>query len=56
MALSQVGEFSFLIAKMGRDGGIFSKEDYDMTVAVSVATMLVTPFTIRLGEPAAGPF
>ena len=51
MALSQVGEFSFLIAKMGRDGKIFSREDYDMTVAVSVATMLLTPFTIKLGEP-----
>jgi CPA2 family monovalent cation:H+ antiporter-2 len=51
IALSQVGEFSFLIAKMGHDASIFSKDDYEMTVAVSVATMLVTPFTIRLGPP-----
>jgi CPA2 family monovalent cation:H+ antiporter-2 len=50
-ALSQIGEFSFLIAKMGRAGGIFSKDDYEMTVAVSVVTMLVTPITIRLSGP-----
>ncbi|MBI3725568.1 cation:proton antiporter [bacterium] len=53
VALSQVGEFSFLIAKMGHEGHIFQDEIYHMTVAASVATMLLTPFAIKLGGPIA---
>jgi CPA2 family monovalent cation:H+ antiporter-2 len=53
IAISQVGEFSFLLAKIGHEAHLFADDDYQMTVAASVVTMLLTPFTIRLGEPIA---
>lgn len=43
LALSQVGEFSFVLAKNGVNLGIGSEYDYQLFLAVSLLTMALTP-------------
>lgn len=45
-ALSQVGEFSFVLSGLGMDCGLLSKETYQAFLAVSIITMGITPFLI----------
>ena len=52
MALTQIGEFSFIIAQMGVANGAIGSFLYDVTVAVSVVTAFTTPLLLR----ASGPF
>jgi CPA2 family monovalent cation:H+ antiporter-2 len=47
MALGQIGEFSFIIAALGRQAGVVSDTLYPLTVAVSAVTTLSTPYQIR---------
>ncbi len=51
-ALTQVGEFAFIIAQFGESIGVTEKFLYPVVVAVSVITTFLTPYTIRLAEPA----
>ncbi|MBO4243836.1 MAG: cation:proton antiporter, partial [Bacteroidales bacterium] len=51
-ALTQVGEFAFIIAQFGESIGVTEKFLYPVVVAVSVITTFLTPYTIRLSEPA----
>lgn len=44
LALSQVGEFSFLLAKIGYDKSIIPEFFYHLFLAVAVLTMAITPF------------
>ena len=44
MALGQVGEFSFVLAKNGLDAKLLHNETYQLFLAVSILTMLSTPF------------
>jgi CPA2 family monovalent cation:H+ antiporter-2 len=53
-ALTQVGEFAFIIAKFGESIGVTEKFLYPVVVAVSVITTFLTPYTIRLARPAYG--
>ncbi len=46
LALCQVGEFSFILSESGIEHGILYENSYQMFLAVSVLTMLVTPFII----------
>lgn len=48
MAMSQVGEFSFVLAGAGLAAGIMTGETYQLFVASAVATIGVTPFMLRL--------
>jgi len=48
LALCQVGEFSFILSETGIEHGLLDENSYQMFLAVSVLTMLVTPFTILL--------
>ncbi|HPT20621.1 MAG TPA: cation:proton antiporter [Bacteroidales bacterium] len=52
MSLSQIGEFSFIIAGLGLTLNVTSDFLYPVAVAVSVLTTFTTPFMIRLSEPA----
>ncbi len=52
MSLSQIGEFSFLIAQMGIATGAVRDFLYPVAVSVSALTALTTPWMIR----ASGPF
>ncbi|HVH11129.1 MAG TPA: cation:proton antiporter [Gemmatimonadales bacterium] len=46
LAVSQVGEFSFVLAREGRASGLLSEDLYQPFLAVAVLTMLVTPFVL----------
>jgi len=51
MSLSQIGEFSFIIATLGLTLQVTSAFLYPVAVAVSVLTTFTTPFMIRWSEP-----
>lgn len=51
MSLSQIGEFSFIIATLGLDLGVTSNFLYPIAVGVSVLTTFTSPYMIRLSEP-----
>jgi CPA2 family monovalent cation:H+ antiporter-2 len=53
VALAQVGEFSFILSKAGKDAGLLSAESFQVFLAVSVLTMLLTPFLIQASPPLA---
>lgn len=55
-ALSQVGEFSFILAKVGFGYGILSEFNYQLFLAVTVITMALTPFLMKLSRPVASWF
>jgi len=48
MALAQVGEFSFILSKVGKDVGLLSLDSFQLFLAVSVLTLLLTPFLIEI--------
>ncbi len=50
--LTQIGEFSFIIATLGMSLGVLSSEIYPIIVAVSVITIFTTPYFIKLSQPA----
>ena len=50
--LVQVGEFSFILAQFGESIGVTEKYLYPVIVAVSVITTFLTPYIIRLSNPA----
>ena len=47
IALAQVGEFSFLLAQQGQESGFLRGDPYQVFLAVSVLSMIVTPFLIQ---------
>lgn len=47
VALAQVGEFSFLLAQQGQDSGLLKGDPYQLFLAVSVLSMIVTPFLMQ---------
>lgn len=51
-SLTQVGEFSFILASLGTSLGLTSDFLYPIIVAVSVTTTFTTPFCIMASEPA----
>jgi len=53
IALSQVGEFSFILAKMGVSYEILTDFYYQLFLAVAIITMSVSPLLIQMGNPLA---
>ena len=51
-SLTQIGEFAFIIATLGVSLHVTSDFLYPIVVAVSVITTFLTPYMIRLAEPA----
>ncbi len=47
VSLAQVGEFAFILAQEGLKVGILYQETYNVFLAVSVITMIITPFFIQ---------
>ena len=54
LSLTQIGEFAFIIATLGVSLGVTSDFLYPIVVAVSVITIFLTPYMIRLAGPAYG--
>lgn len=51
-SLSQIGEFSFILAALGVKLGVTSDFLYPVVVAVSIITTFTTPYMMRLASPA----
>jgi len=51
MSLSQIGEFSFIIATLGMTMNVTSDFLYPVVVAVSAVTTFTTPFMIKMAVP-----
>jgi CPA2 family monovalent cation:H+ antiporter-2 len=49
LALAQVGEFSFILAHAGLNGGLMGHEEYQLFLSASVSTMLLAPALVALG-------
>ncbi|MBU2552290.1 MAG: cation:proton antiporter, partial [Proteobacteria bacterium] len=49
-ALSQVGEFSFILALHGQDFGLMAPKDYQVFLSTAVLTMALTPLMMGLGD------
>jgi CPA2 family monovalent cation:H+ antiporter-2 len=47
MSMAQIGEFSFIIATLGKTLGVISDFLYPVAVAVSAVTTLTTPYLIK---------
>ncbi len=68
LGLAQIGEFSFVLASVGRPLGMFAGTDYQLFLAASVLSMLLAPLLIeiaphfargvtdRMGRPTLGLF
>lgn len=53
LMLAQVGEFAFVLSHAGQKYGLLSPDQYQLFLAASVATMALTPFSIKYAEPLA---
>jgi len=49
VAVSQIGEFSFVLAEQGRSANLLPNGVYQQFLGVAVVTMLVTPFLLQSG-------
>ena len=49
--LTQIGEFSFIIATLGMSLGVLDSTIYPIVVAVSVITTFMTPIFIKMSDP-----
>jgi CPA2 family monovalent cation:H+ antiporter-2 len=47
LAICQIGEFSFILAETGKSQGLLSGDLYQEFLALSVVTMMATPFLFR---------
>ncbi len=52
LGLAQVGEFSFVLAAVGKSTGLIAGDLYQTFLAASVITMVMTPFALRLSPRA----
>jgi monovalent cation:H+ antiporter-2, CPA2 family len=53
LGLSQVGEFSFILSKVGQSRGLFAGESYQLFLSVTIITMVATPLMMALAPRAA---
>jgi CPA2 family monovalent cation:H+ antiporter-2 len=51
LGLSQIGEFSFVLAREGERSGSISKDLYALILTVTLASMVLTPFLQRAALP-----
>ncbi|HEY9879558.1 MAG TPA: cation:proton antiporter [Leptolyngbyaceae cyanobacterium] len=47
LGINQIGEFSFVLAGVAQDQGLFSDQLYGLTVGTTAATLLITPFILK---------
>ncbi|HCY43554.1 MAG TPA: sodium:proton exchanger [Prolixibacteraceae bacterium] len=53
LALAQIGEFSFILAKVGQNFQILTDFYYQLFLAVTIVSMGITPFVIMVAKPTA---
>ncbi|MGK7891302.1 MAG: cation:proton antiporter [Leptolyngbyaceae cyanobacterium] len=47
LGINQIGEFSFVLAGVAAETGLFSDRLYGLVVGTTAATLLITPFVLR---------
>ncbi|MEK7713581.1 MAG: cation:proton antiporter [Deltaproteobacteria bacterium] len=53
MSIAQIGEFSFVLMKLGEDSGLLAHDLYQTLLATSILTMSATPFLMQISHAAA---
>jgi monovalent cation:H+ antiporter-2, CPA2 family len=56
LCLAQIGEFSFVLAQIGMNYNLIQNTYYNAFLAVSISTMLVSPFLVYIGPVLAARF
>ena len=51
-SLSQIGEFSYIIAALGLSLGVIDSSLYQIIISSSILTIFMTPYMMRLANPA----
>ena len=51
LALFQMGEFSFVLARQGLTSGVFTADAYSLILTVALVTILLTPPAFQLTQP-----
>jgi CPA2 family monovalent cation:H+ antiporter-2 len=51
LGLSQVGEFSFVLARTGLKNNVITNDFYSLVLSVSIVTILISPFLSLLAAP-----
>jgi CPA2 family monovalent cation:H+ antiporter-2 len=51
LGLFQIGEFAFVLARVGLAQGIITPDHFALILATAVSTMVLTPFATRLVDP-----
>jgi len=51
LALAQIGEFSFILAKTGQSYHILDDFYYQLFLSVTIMTMAASPFIIMISKP-----
>jgi monovalent cation:H+ antiporter-2, CPA2 family len=51
IALCQLGEFSFILSRLGVETELLTEHSYRLFLTISVLTMLVSPFLIMAAQP-----
>jgi K+:H+ antiporter len=55
VALAQIGEFSFMLSRVGRDLGLLTAEASNVIVAVAIVTIVLNPILYRATVAPEGP-
>ena len=53
LSLAQVGEFSFILAKLGMEHQLLAPAEKQIFLAASIMSMIATPFMIQFAQPLA---
>ncbi len=48
LSISQIGEFSFILARAGMSGRLLTEQQYQLFLAVTVISMAATPFIVAM--------
>jgi CPA2 family monovalent cation:H+ antiporter-2 len=48
ISIAQVGEFSFVLARIGQEQGLLSPTQYQQLLAVAVLSLMLTPFLLKI--------
>jgi len=47
LTLAQIGEFSFVLAELGRSSGLLAENTFQLLLSASVITLLLTPYLVE---------
>jgi CPA2 family monovalent cation:H+ antiporter-2 len=54
LGLSQIGEFSFVLAIAGKTAGLITEDFYQIFLSSTVVTMMITPFILNIAPSLSG--